>query len=409
MSLDGLNNEVRVILGGSENFTVEGYSVSISVMTVPAKFSVTLGHGRVARELMEKFPPGTPFELQVAGTRQFVGRTDGWNVSPSNGTTLELSGRDSLAPLHDACVPSEKTYTDVSFEQMTRIALDATIGAGKYTLTASDAANRRALANTSAKGKATKSSQALTKAQAGSQGPNVPEDAKNIKIDPGIFVPIATSANRKLQAKLGMRWFADLLKPQYNRVGLFMWSTGDGNFALTTLSVKQPPTYKLRHRRGSPDNIVKSFQFHNDTASRYSRCEVHGRRGGGTESRSKIVGTFIDDEMVSLGFDRPLIIEDLKCTTLEQAEFLARRKIAEQRRDGWSLSYTVAGHTVVDADGDSGSIWAPGLTVDVDDEELGISEVLYIHTVEHRGQPHMETVITLMRPSDAVFGEIEDS
>src|SRR5262245_56573090 len=52
MSLDGLETEVRIILAGEEAHVIEAYQVSIAMLTVPAKFSVVLGHGDVAKDLM---------------------------------------------------------------------------------------------------------------------------------------------------------------------------------------------------------------------------------------------------------------------------------------------------------------------------------------------------------------------
>ncbi len=378
MALDPANNEVRVILGGGDIHVVKSYRVSIGLLTVPARFSLELGHRDVVRQLMDVYPPGTDFELQIAGVRQFVGKTDGWNVRPSSeGTTLELIGRDALAALHDATVTAEKTFVDVSIVEFVRSQLDEVYGAGKYKLLASNDANRKAISGTTSKGQA-----------AGAAD----------------FDASAQSANKKIQAKLGMRRYAELLKPHLDRLGLFLWALGNGDFVLTKLSAKQAPLYKIRHRRGAIGNVIKSFSFRHTTDQRFSKCQVWGRTGGGAETRTKVSGEYVDQEMTDLGFDRPLVIQDDKVTSIEKAEFLARRKIAETRRNGWQLSYTVAGHTTIDVDGDV-AIWGADLVVDVDDEELGIFGPHFIESVEHAGDPFMSTTIQLMRPEDVVFGE----
>lgn len=387
MALDPANNEVRVILGGGDIHIVKAYRVSLGLLTVPARFSLELGHRDVVRQLMDVYPPGTDFELQIAGVRQFVGKTDGWNVRPSSeGTSLELIGRDALAPLHDTTVTAEKSFVDVSILEFVRSQLDEVYGAGKYKLLASNDANRKAISGTTSKAKAT------------------PSDAAALEdFDASIFKG-AKDANKKIQAKLGMRRYSELLKPHLDRLGLFLWALGNGDFVLTKLNAKQAPLYRIRHRRGAIGNVVKGFSFRHTTDQRFSRCQVWGRTGGGAETRTKVSGEYVDQEMTDLGFDRPLVLQDDKVTSIEKAEFLARRKIAETRRNGWQLSYTVAGHTTIDVDGDV-AIWGPDLVVDVDDEELGIFGPHFIESVEHAGDPLMSTTIHLMRPEDVLFGE----
>lgn len=377
MSLDGIAADVRVILDGQEIVIVESYSVNIDMMTQPAQFSCSVGNGAVARELMDRFPPRTAFELQIAGTSQFQGFTDGWSVSGAAGnTTVNLAGRDSLATVHDATAKADKTFTDVSLEDLVRFVLDETLGAGKYTL-ASDS-KRLAMAN--AKGKAKK--------------------AKTLKA--------TTEANRKVQLKLGMRLYGEFLKPQLDRAGVFLFSTQGGTFILSELDPDQTPLYRLRHRRGDAANTVESFSFSNNTAGRYMACEVWGRRGGGDEEvRAPVKGRFEDAEMKALGYTKTLYVDDPKCLTIQQCEFLAKRRIAEANRAAWRLEYTVGGHTTQQTGGGGTGqvIWIPDTLVDVDDEELGITGPHYIEGVTHSGQPGMTTTLKLMRLQDLVFGE----
>ena len=378
MSLEGASADVRVILGGQEIVIVESYSVSIDMMTQPAQFTATVGNGAVARELMDRFPPRTAFELQIAGTSQFQGFTDGWSASGAGGnTTVNLTGRDTLAAVHDATAKADKTFTDVSLEDLVRHVLDETLGAGKYTLAPGES-KRLAMAN--AKGKA--------------------KSAKKLK---------ATSeANRKVQLKLGMKLYQDFLKPQLDRAGVFLWSSQGGTFFLSELEADQTPLYRLRHRRGDIGNVVESFSFSNNTTQRYLACEVWGRRGGGDEEvRAPVKGRFEDAEMKALGYTKVLHVDDPKCLTIAQCEFLAKRRIAEANRAAWQLSYTVGGHTTQQTGGGGTGqvIWIPDTLVDVDDEELGIKGPHYIEGVSHQGQPGMTTTIKLMRLQDLVFGE----
>ncbi len=408
MSLANVNTAVRVILNGEEILICERYSVQISTMTVPAIFSATFGHPGLVVDLMKRFPPGTPFELQVAGTTQFTGRTDGWSYS---GDTLELSGRDKLALLHDSYARSEMTFKDVSIAELCRKIFDIVYGAGNYKLVAGNGANRAAQSN--AKGKAANKLGAAQKSGGGGVKATAENKANlaDAGVDLAVLLDSGPNVQRKpIQVKLGMRWYGDVLKPQLDRAGLFLWSAADGTFFIVAgLNKNQSPLYRLRHRRQNVDNVVEQVSFENNTAGRFSKCEIWSRRGGGAESRSKVSASFVDDEMVALGFDRPLVLEDAKTSTPQQAQFRARQKIGESRRAGWKLEYTIGGHTLPHAsDPAIDVVIIPDTIIDVDDEETGISGPHYIESVEHRGDPGMTTKIRLMRPADMVFGDATD-
>lgn len=379
MSLDGLTSDVRVILGGKEIVIVESYNVAIDMMTQPAQFSVQVGNGAVALELIERFPARTEFQLQIAGTTQFSGFTDGWSVSGGAGnTSVTLTGRDTLAAVHDATAKADKAFKDVSLEDLVRFVLDETLGAGKYTLASDGNDKRLAMANASGKAK----------------------KAKKLKS--------TSEANRKVQLKFGMKLYGDFLKPQLDRAGVFLFSTQGGTFILAPLEIDQTPLYRLRHRRGDLKNTVESFTHSNNTTGRYAACEVWGRRGGGgKEDRKPVKGRFVDEEMTALGFTKTLYVDDPKSVDIQQCEFLAKRRIAEANRSGWQLSYTVGGHTTQQTGGGGTGpiIWIPDTLVDVDDEDLGITGPHYIEGVTHAGQPDMTTTIKLMRLQDVVFGE----
>lgn len=408
MATEAFNNDVHLILNGVEVFIVESYRVNMGMLTVPATFEVVLGNGKLAQTLMPKFPPGTKFELQIAGNTQFTGKTDGWAVAGSGGATLSLRGRDMLAELHDSLVSSEKSFGDVSLVDLTKHYLDEVYGAGKYTLKASNAANRSAMSNTAGKKgtKVVKKASKLSEAKKGTPGgPAVPDAAKNIAdLDKSIFLPTAGTKGKGIEAKLGMHIYADLLKPQFDRAGLFLFADREGNFILTELGPENPPSYRLVHRDGAIDNMVESFSFTNTTEQRFAKCQVWGRRGGGKEARTAVKGEFVDQEITALGLRKVLILEDEKCTTPEQCEFLAKRKIGESRRAGWQLRYTVGGHVTHALHGGGWCVWVPDSTVDVDDEELGISGPHYIEEVEHVGGQSTTTTMRLMRPTDVIFG-----
>ncbi len=106
--------------------------------------------------------------------------------------------------------------------------------------------------------------------------------------------------------------------------------------------------------------------------------------------------------MMGLGISRLLTHEDHKCKSIAQADFFARRLIAEARRHGWSLTYTVAGHTTIGTSGQR-VVWSPNTTVQVDDDELDIHGVFYIEGVRFTRGPQTLTELHLMRPADMLF------
>jgi prophage tail gpP-like protein len=106
--------------------------------------------------------------------------------------------------------------------------------------------------------------------------------------------------------------------------------------------------------------------------------------------------------MVALGYERPLVHRDVNVTNDKQAEFYARRVLAESRRASWQLIYTMAGHSTDSLLGGR-AVWAVDTVVDVADDEFGLNGSLWIESVTHRRNPQTTTEIVLMRGDDLVF------
>lgn len=210
-----------------------------------------------------------------------------------------------------------------------------------------------------------------------------------------------------LKVKMGTKWI-DALERELKLVGLFIWCDADGNFILAAPNAKQTPSFRLfRQRRGDrlTTNIV-DCDFDDDTTSRHTRAIVYGRVGKGKKGRNKLRGEFKDEELIDSNFDAPVTIHDNDIATNAQAEYIARKTIAEERRSGWKLTYTVRGHTtdlISSADGASTN-WTVDTIVAVDDRELGIKEDLYLEAISFRRGP-TTAELTLMRPKDLLFRE----
>jgi len=377
--LGKIDDRVRITLGGDDARIIENYTVRQSFLTQPASWSLRLGWGDVVADLIAKYPPGTPYQLFIGDVLQQTGQVDDIEVEGSaSGATVTLTGRDALAPLLDACVTADRSFTNSTYADLVRTVL-AQVLQRPYVLELTNERNR---------------SQQAGAAVRQSKSP----------LDP-LGTPTGAAKARPIQAKVGERWYA-FVRKQLDRAGLFLFAGADGKFILTSPNADQPPTARIVRRRGQNRNEVNvlSYRYRNATSPRYDSALVYGRGGGRKAGRQKTSATFRDEEMAGYGFPaRPLVLRDAHVATAAQAEALARRKIAEARRAGWNLSYRLSGHTVPSLDGTKKVVWTVDTTVEVIDDELGIRGVFWVESVEFSRAPTVTTV-NLMRPADLLFG-----
>jgi prophage tail gpP-like protein len=364
-------HRVTLKLAGEEVLVAESYEIALSIFEVPAAFAIRLGHRDVLAGLMKKCPPNTPFQLLINNVPQFTGRTDGYTGSSGDGgSTLTLRGRDTMAALNDAFATTERSFANTTFADLVKAGIAESYGGidKEPDLFFDNAANRQAIAGVPVK---------QTKPPA-IEG-----------VDPEVLSP--SVQQKTLQVKLGQRWFPDVIKPELDRAGLFLWAGGNGEFVLSTPNTSQEPTARIVRRVGVESTI--SAEFRNEPTTRYSRCDVHCRSGGGSKARTKSVGTYEDAEMIAWGYDRPCVIKDD-----------VAKSIAQARRAGWSLTYTVPGHTTPSLTNGAPAVWVPDIMVEVDDEEFDLRGNFYCCDVRHNGGAPKLTTVTLMRPEDVVFG-----
>lgn len=387
---------VRLKLGGDEVPLAIDYSVDAGVMEVPAQFEMTLGHSGLVAELASRYPPYTPFELWVGDIKVQVGETDSY--TPGEGSSISLSGRDMLKWLVDSQIRSERTFAEKTFFQLTQIALTE-VGLDNVLIGTSNLVNRKAITGA---------------AFIQEHGDTSEEGLAQVEKTAG-----KKKTYKTLKCEIGNTWF-DFLSEQYRRAGLFLWSDVNGNLVLTRPTGTQSAVARLLRRRSSEVGevtVLGSPSFTHDVQHRYSVCEVHGRGGGGKDGHGKVIASHYDEEMIALlnpnpadranggKREKPLIIRDEKVRTVEQAKFLARRKIAESRRHGWRLTYRVAGHTVEALKGGGRIVWQPDTVVEVIDDELGIEGPMYVESVRYTRNPQTVTELHLLRIEDLVFAE----
>ncbi|WP_394847406.1 hypothetical protein LZC95_08065 [Pendulispora brunnea] len=404
----GIDDRVRLELGGQEIVVAESYEVRAGILSQPAAFSIRLGHGSVIAQLIKRYPPKTPFKLYIGDVQQQTGETDGFRAEGTSGATqLTIRGRDSLAPLHDSYVENEKSYLDSTFSELVRSAL-RDVGLDPARLQTSARADRSIRAGVPIK--------ELSE----------PRTVDQIALSPeGGTAPAGqTNFAASIQTKLGERWY-DFVRRYLDRGGLFLWSGVDGGYILSQPNAHQKPVYRIIRRRGQHDNGVNVTyaEYANETTHRHSTVVVYGRGGGRKYGRTKAKGAFVDDEMFNgfrqhaeaaggpdeTGYRRAIVLRDNNVGTVGQAEFLALRKLAEERRAGWSVVYKLAGHTTPTIQGGGRAVWTFDSIVEVDDDEFALHGTYYIESVEYaRGSDGTTTTVRLMRPEDLIFGGIDE-
>ena len=227
------------------------------------------------------------------------------------------------------------------------------------------------------------------------------------QIETGVGAGGAKIVRTTIKANVGTSYYNFLQEP-YKLAGLFLWCTADANFVLARPTADQEPAYKILVEEDQPLTGARMIdRSHDDnTTQRHTGYIVYGRAGSGTNGRSKLVGSYVDEEMSSYGFQHNRVIHDDDVKSQAEADYLARRACAEERRQGWRLEYTVSGHILPSTKGTNGYlVWAQDMVCEVEDHEIGLFGKYYIQDVTFRRNPHMTTTIALMRPEDLVFAE----
>lgn len=391
-TVGGLDDHIRLVIRGDEIKISESWTVTESVMEVPCAWSVRLGWGGVARDIISRYKKGDPFELYIGDDLQMTGRLDAIRASqePGGALTLELGGRDSIAPLVTTSVTAQQSFKDLTYFDLVRRAVDACPAIAGRPIEFSNAANRQIKAGV----KVLEVAAVRTAEQVLQEGVGF----------------VTGTVTQELQAKVSESWI-HFLRRYLDRAGLFLWSAADGTFILSEPNGKQSATYRLVRQRGDPtktgDVIAVSYQ--DDAARRHSEAVVYGRGGGRKSGPVKAKGSFVDQEMVDLGFDQPIAFKDANVHTDQEAAFFARRKLAEERREGWRLEYTIAGLRLPTVAGPQGTwgVVTPDTVVNVNDLELGIAGDFYVDSVQRARSPQTTAKIRLMRLGDLIFGSDE--
>lgn len=395
-------DEVLLTLGKDNVRIAENYEIRCSILTQPAGFALRLGHGGVVAELFKRYPKNTPFELRVNGRLMQTGATDSRATGGTGGSMATFKGRDVMGPLCSAYAPANKSFSNLSYHQLTSEVLDL-VGLGDRLLIGTDAANRKAITGTVIV-ELNPASLEITK--------RTGQDATAERVTGGEEGTRRTS-HKSITMKVGGRWY-DWLKTQLDRAGLFLWATGEGAFILAIPTPEQKPAYRIeRTARGvhvDPARAalgkVVDCDFEDDGERRFTKMIVYGKGGGRVHGRQKVVGEFVDQEMTAeLGGEnvRLITVHDDDVKTIKQAQHYARRRMAEINREAYRLVYTMAGHSTLESADGSRANWAANTVVEVDDREIGVRGNFWIEEVTSNGSPHQLSKLRLMRPQDMFF------
>ena len=393
----GIDDAVRIVVDGREVAIAESYEVALSVLEVPGSFALRVGHNGLLTTLIKRFPPNAQYTLYIGDVLQASGRLDGFSVPSDDGSTLEIKGRDALAPLHDAFVREEKSFANTSYIDLVATALaeagirDESNYDGAALIAFTNHVNRLKMSGVDVKARE-------------------PANVDEVVIEKGK----GGLVYKTVVAKLSERWL-DFVRTHLDRAGLFLWAAADGGFVLTQPNPYQPPTYALKldaetpvDSRGFRGGVRRDTYENGVQPPRYSEVIIYSRVAAKKFGRGKVRGAFEDQEMIDLGIDRPLTMRDANVATTEQAEALARRKLAEGRRSTFRLQYTTHGHSAVSPSG-ARAVWAPDTTVALDDQEAGLQGLFYVEGVSHKCSEGngRTTTLKLLRPDDVVFGKDE--
>jgi prophage tail gpP-like protein len=158
-------------------------------------------------------------------------------------------------------------------------------------------------------------------------------------------------------------------------------------------------------------SVQRSFSEHTSGRHAFSYC--FGK--GGEHAKAVHVMERMDNdyELYRFGFTDEIVQYDEEAKTPLDAEYLAKRKMGEDRRDNWILRYTVSGHTTPSLSGDRMLIWTPNTTVTVLDEELGdflgnnsqfsTGQDCYLESLEFTRYPATTTALRIMRKQDLYY------
>ena len=379
------SSDVQLTIAGQEVGNLQTYDVQVGIFSQPSTFTTTFGWGQSVGKLIKNVTPYLPFKLKVGDKPCFSGRIGKITVREGEGTEVVLSGKDNLGDLFRYKIDRDLQFTKTTYvgllkEVLTRIGVSPQIILGD----AATIANKRAGAPVRRYGIVL----------------NPLTDEFEIKES-------VSSINNSVVARLGDTYYS-FLKTYFDRASLFLWSGTDNEFVLSRPNTKQEPLYQIVRNRDS-DSLrnrvnAKLIEYTQDIEDRHSQIRINARVGSAKAGRTTFIGSVDDEEILSYGLKNFRSVRDKNSNNPKQADDMAKRILAEERRKGTKLIYVVAGHRTKSLKGGE-VIYTPDTMINVRDEELDIDEPWYIEDCRYQrnGGSGTTTQLTLVKPAHLVF------
>ena len=323
------DNTITLLINGKTHGQWTDYDIVSDLLTPADDFSVTLGRPVDAKP--DAVQPGDKVVVRVGGDTVLSGRIDRVQTATEKGAkTLTIQGRDDAGVLLDCSAPLFNAQ---------EMALSQII-------------------------------EKIVK----------PLGLANIRIDAA-----KTDKTHKVQIEPGSRAW-DALAQYAEANGLWPWLEPDGTLVVGGPDYTAAPVAELVLRLNGQNNNIKRLEVSRDMAARYSEVTVLGQSHSGKHN----IKATAKDEAVKL--HRPLIVIEPDVDSQAQAERKAKKRLADSRLEGLTITATVQGHRT-----DNGMLWQPGQRINVLSEPDGLDAVYFLMArtfMGGRGQP-TETVLTL--------------
>lgn len=323
------DNTITLLINGKTHGQWTDYDIVSDLLTPADDFSVTLG--RPVDSLPDAVQVGDKVQVRVGGDTVLSGRIDRvQTATEKGGKTLTIQGRDDAGVLLDCSAPLFNAQ-EIDLNQI----IDKIVK---------------------------------------------PLGLSKIRIDAA-----KTDKKHKVQIEPGMRAW-DALAQYAEANGLWPWMEPDGSLVVGGPDYTAAPVAELVLRTNGQNNNIKRLEISRDMSARYSEVTVLGQSHTGKHN----IKATAKDEAVKL--HRPLIVVEPDVDSAAEAQRKAKKRLADSRLDGLTITATVQGHRT-----DDGTLWQPGQRINVLSEPDGIDAVYFLMARTFRGgrgQP-TETVLTL--------------
>ena len=158
-----------------------------------------------------------------------------------------------------------------------------------------------------------------------------------------------------------------------------------------------PVEYSITYRRDGVGNNILSSDFTDDISGRYSSIMVSSQSSGADDTPINSFKTAKDSTVPNIKFMAMQINDEN-----ESAGITAIQEREDQHIDGFSLSYTLQGHTV-----DSGEPWKINRYAHVYDDINDIQQVLVVYSVAFSFSMSSGTTTEIILGKEKIFTELE--